>query len=184
MIKSLTHVGSIQLLHKLFKSIQINVRQIRVITHDKNYFTVKYQDEKTSQFSSRCCGLGAFLRWWPPSTMWAGPLIFFYGYHRGCLNNPIFSNLGLCAACWAHFMCHHELWPTSVSQPFSFLNSSLGLAGGKYYQKITIPVLRLVIQNLLFQVTFLIFFSIAILSPYILLVGLLLQYVALFQSVT
>ena len=34
----------------------------------------------------------------------------------------------------------------------------------------------------LFQVTFLIFFSIAVCSPYFLLVGLLLQYVALFQS--
>ena len=31
---------------------------------------------------------------------------------------------------WAHFMCHHELWPTSASHPFS-LNSSLGFAGGK-----------------------------------------------------
>ena len=44
-------------------------------------------------------------------------------------------------------MCHHELWPTSVSHPFSFLNSSLGLAGGKYYQKITIPIFRLVHRN-------------------------------------
>ena len=52
---------------------------------------------------------------------------------------PSFRILGLCAALWAHFMCHHELWPTSASHPFSFLNSSLGLAGGKYYQKITIP---------------------------------------------
>ena len=49
-----------------------------------------------------------------------------------CLNNPIFSNLGLCAACWAHFMYHRELWPTSVGHPFSFLNSSWGLVGGKY----------------------------------------------------
>ena len=40
-------------------------------------------------------GLGAFLRWWPPSTMWVGPLIL-YGQHWECLNNPIFSNLGLC----------------------------------------------------------------------------------------
>ena len=44
-------------------------------------------------------------------------------------------------------MCHHELWPTSVSHPFSFLNSSLGLAGEKHYQKITIPIFRLVLQN-------------------------------------
>ena len=63
---------------------------------------------------------------------------FIYGYHQGVLlNNPIFSNLGLCAAC---FMCHHELWPTSVSHPFS-LNSSIGLLGGKHYQKITIAYL-------------------------------------------
>ena len=91
-------------------------------------------------------GLGAFLRWWPPSAMWAGPLIY-HGNHRGCLNNSIFLNLELCAACWAHFMCHHELWPTSVSHPFSFLNSSHGLAGRKHYKKITIPILRLVLQN-------------------------------------
>ena len=31
-------------------------------------------------FPSVCCelGLGAFLGWWPPSTMWAGPLIFLW----------------------------------------------------------------------------------------------------------
>ena len=57
------------------------------------------------------------------------------------------SNLGLWAAYWAHFMCYHELWPTSVSHPFSFLNSSLGLAGGKYHQKIIIPIFRHVLQN-------------------------------------
>ena len=45
------------------------------------------------------------------------------------------------------FMCHHELWPTSVSHPFSFLNSSLGLAREKHYQKIIIPIFRLFIQH-------------------------------------
>ena len=70
-----------------------------------------------------------------------------YGHHRGYLNNPIFSNLGLCAACWARFMGHHELWPTSVSHPFSCLNSCLGFAGGIHYQKITIPIFILVLQN-------------------------------------
>ena len=77
-------------------------------------------------------------------------------------------------------MYHHELWPTSESHPFSFLNSSLCLAGGKLYQKITVPVFRLVLQN----------FAIPGYFPYILfycyiislLVCLLLQYVALFQS--
>ena len=43
-----------------------------------------------------------------------------------CLKNPIFSNLGLCAACCAHFMCHHEFRPTSVSHPFSSLNPFTG----------------------------------------------------------
>ena len=65
----------------------------------------------------------------------------------GCLNNPIFSNLGLCAACWAYFMCHHKLWSTSVSHPFSSLNSSSGFVGGKQYQRITIPIFRLVHRN-------------------------------------
>ena len=60
------------------------------------------------------------LRCWSPSTMWAGSLIFQY-HHWGCLNNPIFSNLGLCATCWAHFMCHQELWPALASHPFSSL---------------------------------------------------------------
>ena len=42
--------------------------------------------------------------------------------------------------------------------------------------------LDLFFKILLFQVTFLIFFSVAVFSPYFLLVGLLSQYVALFQS--
>ena len=81
-----------------------------------------------------------FLRWRSPSNMWVGPLIFFKCHQQGCLNNPIFSNLGLYATCWACFICHHELWPIPVSHPFS-----LGLAGGKHYQKITIPIFRLVL---------------------------------------
>ena len=46
-------------------------------------------------------------------------------HYQSCLSNPIFSNFGLCAVLWAYFMCHHKLWPTSVSHPFSFLTSSL-----------------------------------------------------------
>ena len=74
-------------------------------------------------------------------------------------------------------MCHHELWATSVCYPFSSLNNSLGLTGGKYYQQITIPIFRLILQNFAFQVAFLILFSIVLFSPYFLMVGLLLQYV-------
>ena len=81
-----------------------------------------------------------------------------HGHRWGCLNNPIFSNLGLCAACWAHFMCHHELL-TSVSHPLSSLNSSLGFAGGKHNQKITIAVFRLVLQHFVIPGCFLIFLS-------------------------
>ena len=57
-----------------------------------------------------------------------------------------FSNLALCAVCSAHFRCHHELWPTSVSHPFSSLSSSLCFAGGKRCQKFTIPIFRLVLR--------------------------------------
>ena len=36
----------------------------------------------------------------------------------------------------------------NINEPsFLFLNSSLSLAGGKHYQKITIPVFRAVFQN-------------------------------------
>ena len=53
----------------------------------------------------------------------------------------------------------------------------------KHYQKITIPIFKeMFFKILLFQVTFLVFFSIVIFSPYFLQAGLLLQYVALFQS--
>ena len=126
-------------------------------------------------------GLGAFLRRWPPSAMLAGPLIY-YGHHRGCLNNSIFSNLGLCAACWARFTCHHELWPTLVSHPFSSLNCSFGFAWGKHYQKITMPIFRSVRQNFAIPGYFPDILFYRYLSPYLLLVGLLLQSVALFQS--
>ena len=37
-----------------------------------------------------------------------GTFDIFKCRHQGYMNNPIFSNLGLCAACWVHFKCHHE----------------------------------------------------------------------------
>ena len=93
-------------------------------------------------------GLGLARGWLLPSLGDTGDICCHYwqhiivlwliGLHLGCLYNPIFSNLELCAACWARFMCHHELWPTSVSHPFSSLNSSLSFAGRKHYQKITL----------------------------------------------
>ena len=55
-------------------------------------------------------------------------------------------------------MCQHELWPTSVSHPFSVLDSYLGLAGGKPFQKITISILDLFFRSLLFQVAFILYY--------------------------
>ena len=56
-------------------------------------------------------------------------------------------------------MCPHELWPTSVNHPFSFLNASLGLTGMriKCYKKI-IHIFRPVFffKILFFLVAFLI----------------------------
>ena len=64
----------------------------------------------------------------------------------------------------------------------SSVNSSLGFAGGKHYQKLLSLSLDLFFKNFAIPGAFLIFFSIAIFSPYFLLVDLLLQSVTLFQS--
>ena len=80
------------------------------------------------------------------------------------------SNLELCATCWAHFMCHHEMWLTSMSHPYSSLSSSLAFAGG-----ITIPIFRLVLQKFAIPGCFHYIIFITFFSPYFLLVGLLLQ---------
>ena len=81
----------------------------------------------------------AFLH--PPKTL------FFEYHHQICLNNPRLSNVWLYAACWACFMCYHNLWATSMSHSFSPLNSSLGLAGGKHFQETTSSIFSPVRQN-------------------------------------
>ena len=109
--------------------------------------------------------LKTHLKFWPyfPEVKWLGVGVFSkvvatFNHVGGSFNLfmattgdvwiiTFFSYLGLCAACCAHFICHHELWPTSVSHPFSSLNSPLGFAGGKHYRKITIPIFRFVLQN-------------------------------------
>ena len=72
---------------------------------------------------------------------------------------PCFRIRRLCAACWARFICHHELWSTSVSHPFSSFNSSLSLTGGKYYKKY---YLILILQNIAFPG----YFSYILFYPY------------------
>ena len=91
----------------------------------------------------------------------------------------------LCSFCNISQLCiehHHEFWPTSVGHPFSFLNSSRGLTGGKQYQKITIAIFTFVLQNFIFQAFFLYILSYHYLFSLRLKFDLLLQYVALFQS--
>ena len=62
------------------------------------------------------------------------------------------------------------------------LNNCLGFAGGKHYQKINIAIFRFVLLNFTIPDYFPYILSIAVFSSYFLLVGLILQYVALFQS--
>ena len=96
---------------------------------------------------------------------------------------PSFSNFGLCAACWSHFMHHTEPWPTWVSHPFSFLRSSFRLARWKHHHIIiTSPILKLVLHDFAFPGPFPYIMCYLIIYPYFILVGLLLQYLALFQS--
>ena len=128
---------------------------------------------------------GLFLRLWPPSTMWMSPLFFSSATTRDVVNrnDSIFSNLWLCAACWTCLMCHHELCPTSVSHHFSSLERSLGLVGENIYKKFTILIFSLILQNFALPGCFpyIQYCLVAMISPYLLLVGLLLHYVALFQ---
>ena len=108
-------------------------------------------------------GLGAFLKWWPPSTMWAGPLIFLWPPPGVSEYSHIFKFGFMCYMLSTFQMSSRIV--ANISGPFLFLNSSWGLTGGKYFLEITIAF-DLLFKILLFQVTFLIFFSIAILSPY------------------
>ena len=123
-------------------------------------------------------GLGAFLRWWPPSTLWAGPLIFLWPPPGMSESLRIWGYVLPVEHIWCVFTnCGRHQWTIS-----SLLNSSLALVGGKHYQEITIPVFWLVLQN----------FAIPGYFPYLLFYRyislnfrqycLLLQYVALFQS--
>ena len=129
---------------------------------------------------TRSCGWGWGLFWYGGHLRPCGRVLkSLYGHH---LKNPIFSNLGLCAVCWAHFTCHHELWPTSVGHPFSFLNSSWGLTGENITRSnITIAIFRFVLQD--FTIPGYIIFYRYLFSLCLHVAVFLLQYVALLQSV-
>ena len=48
----------------------------------------------------------------------------------------------LCAAYWAHFMCHNESWPTLVICPFSFINMEENII-----RKYCLPIFGFVFQT-------------------------------------
>ena len=125
------------------------------------------------------------LTWWSSSIMWVGASIFSKCHHRGCLNNPIFSNLGLCATCWVRFcvITNWDLHQWVIPSPLSI--ALYVLLEENITRKWLSLSLDLFFKIVIFQVSFLLLFSIAIYSPsYFLLVGLLLRHVALFQSRT
>ena len=126
--------------------------------------------------------LGACLGWWPPSTMWAGYFNLFMATTRNVWIIPSFR-------IWGYMLlveniscvitnCGQHQWAI----PSVFSIALWVLLEENITRKLRSRSSDSFFKILLFQVTFLIFFSNAIFSPYFLLVGLLLQYGALFQS--
>ena len=105
-------------------------------------------------------GLETFPRWWPPSTMWACPLIFSWP-PPGMAEQSHLLEFGVmcCMLSTFHVSPRIVAKVSESSLPLS-LNSPLGVAGGKYHKKITLP--NLFFKILLFQAAFRIFFSIVI----------------------
>ena len=89
-------------------------------------------------------GLGDFLRWWPLNHLGGSfRLSLFIATTRNAWIIPSFRIWGYVLHV-EHVSCIIiNLWPTSASHPFFPPNSSLGFSGGKYYQKIAIPIFRL-----------------------------------------
>ena len=119
---------------------------------------------------------GISLRRWPPLTMHAGHLISSSTITEDVWKSRLFE---FCAACWAHFMCHQELWPTSVSHPFSLLRPCRmnALAAELLSLSLDLIVNMFALPRCLLSVSFY-----HHLSVYFLLAGLVLQYMALLQS--
>ena len=103
--------------------------------------------------------LGASLRWWPPSILWAGPLIFFMATIGAVWIIPSFR-------IWSYVLyvehiscvitnCGQHQW--AISSLFSIVREE-NITGRKHNQKITIALFRFVLQN----------FTIAGCFPYIL----------------
>ena len=157
-----------------YNVVQYNILSYTALRFLRQNINQKLNSQKISHssHSRRVCRVGGFSKVVATFIHVGRSFNNFMALTGWCLYNPIFSNLGLCAACWAHFMCRHELWSTSVSHLYSSLNTSLGLAAGKYHQKITIIILKLVPQHFALPGCFPYFLAIVIFSPRIFLVGL------------
>ena len=91
--------------------------------------------------------LQAFLRWWPPSAMWVGGSLNLFMATTGGVWMISSFQIWDYVLHVEHFSCvitdcgqHQWVIP-------SLLNSSLGFAGGKHLQEITIPIFRHVFKN-------------------------------------
>ena len=108
-----------------------------------------------------------------------GPLIF--SRFKGCVNNPFFSNFRLYSACWARFMCHHEMWPTLVVIHCPLPIALYALMEENITRKLPSLYLGLFFI-LLYHAALLFLFFYHYLFSFLFVAGLLLQYMALFQS--
>ena len=104
---------------------------------------------------------------------------WFQCHHQGCLNNAIFSNLRWCMLSASHVSSRIV---ADISQhPFSFLsNCPFNACGKTSSENILSLSSAFSTKLLLFRFVFLIFSATLIIFTYFLLVGLLLQHVALF----
>ena len=110
------------------------------------------------------------------------------GYHQPCgwafhlSSVTTIYNLGLGAELCAHFMCLHELHPTSEYHLFSFRNISLAMFGETLPEKKLFLCLKFSSELLPFYISFVIY-AVLFLSffPTFLCLCLLLQHMALFQ---
>ena len=134
-------------------------------------------------FSYRVWGLGAFLRWWPPSACYVGGSFnLFMATTGGVWIIPSFR-------IWDYVLHveHVSCVITNCGQHQWVIPSPLSIALEALLEenttrKLLSLTLDLYSKILLFRVACLIIFSIAIFSPYFHLIGLLLQSVAVFQS--
>ena len=120
-------------------------------------------------------GLGAFIRWWPPSIMWAGLLIYLWPPPGMSEQSNLFE-FGIMCCMLSTFHVSSRI-VANISESSLLLSQHLSrLSWRNTIRKLLSLSLDMFFKILQFQVAFLTFFSIAIFSPYFLLVGFLWLY--------